>query len=217
MNKEEKIKIVSSIASSLAASKNIYLTDISGLDAEQTGILRRMCFEKNVSLSVVKNTLLKKAMDACDKDFTDFDKILKGNTALMISNVANAPAKVIKKFIEKTKLDKPNFKAGHVEESVYFGSDQLEILASLKSKEELLSDLIALLKSPMTNLLSSLSSSSNKLSGILKTLENNPVVVKSNEKENDNQAVKKDNISEDNNDDKVNKADQNPKLDKGNE
>tara|TARA_B100001287_G_C22643258_1_gene511254 strand:- start:144 stop:797 length:654 start_codon:yes stop_codon:yes gene_type:complete len=217
VNKEEKIKIVSSIASSLAASKNIYLTDISGLDAEQTGILRRMCFEKNVSLSVVKNTLLKKAMDACDKDFTDFDKILKGNTALMISNVANAPAKVIKKFIEKTKLDKPNFKAGHVEESVYFGSDQLEILASLKSKEELLSDLIALLKSPMTNLLSSLSSSSNKLSGILKTLENNPVVVKSNEKENDNQAVKKDNISEDNNDDKVNKADQNPKLDKGNE
>ena len=217
MNKEEKIKIVSNITSSLAASKNIYLTDISGLDAEQTGILRRMCFEKNVSLSVVKNTLLKKAMDACDKDFTDFDKILKGNTALMISNVANAPAKVIKKFIEKTKLDKPDFKAGHVEESVYFGSDQLEILASLKSKEELLSDLIALLKSPMTNLLSSLSSSSNKLSGILKTLENNPVVVKSNEEENDNQAVKKDNISEDNNDDKENKADQNPKLDQGNE
>ena len=217
MNKEEKIKIVSSITSSLAASKNIYLTDISGLDAEQTGILRRMCFEKNISLSVVKNTLLKKAMDASDKDFTDFDKILKGNTALMISNVANAPAKVIKKFIEKTKLDKPDFKAGHVEESVYFGSDQLEILASLKSKEELLSDLIALLKSPMTNLLSSLSSSSNKLSGILKTLENNPVVVKSNEKENDNQAVKKDNISEDNNDDKENKADQNPKLDQGNE
>ena len=217
MNKEEKIKIVSNITSSLAASKNIYLTDISGLDAEQTGILRRMCFEKNVSLSVVKNTLLKKAMDACDKDFTNFDKILKGNTALMISNVANAPAKVIKKFIEKTKLDKPDFKAGHVEESVYFGSDQLEILASLKSKEELLSDLIALLKSPMTNLLSSLSSSSNKLSGILKTLENNPVVVKSNEEENDNQAVKKDNISEDNNDDKENKADQNPKLDQGNE
>ena len=101
MNKEEKIKIVSSLSSSLAASKNIYLTDISGLDAEQTGILRRMCFEKNVSLSVVKNTLLKKAMDACDKDFTDFDKILKGNTALMVSDVANAPAKVIKKFLEK--------------------------------------------------------------------------------------------------------------------
>ena len=119
--------------------------------------------------------------------------------------------------MKKQKLDKPDFKAGHVEESVYFGSDQLEILASLKSKEELLSDLIALLKSPMTNLLSSLSSSSNKLSGILKTLENNPVVVKSNEEENDNQAVKKDNISEDNNDDKENKADQNPKLDQGNE
>ena len=217
MNKEEKIKIVSSLSSSLAASKNIYLTDISGLDAEQTGILRRMCFEKNVSLSVVKNTLLKKAMDACDKDFSDFDKILKGNTALMVSDVANAPAKVIKKFLEKTKLDKPDFKAGHVEESVYFGSEQLEILASLKSKEELLSDLISLLKSPMTNLISSLNSSSNKLSGILKTLEKNPVVIKTNEKENDKQVVTKDDESDKKEDVKENIIDENPKLDKTNE
>ncbi len=217
MNKEEKIKIVSSLSSSLAASKNIYLTDISGLDAEQTGILRRMCFEKNVSLSVVKNTLLKKAMDACDKDFTDFDKILKGNTALMVSDVANAPAKVIKKFIEKTKLDKPDFKAGHVEESVYFGSEQLEILASLKSKEELLSDLISLLKSPMANLISSLSSSSNKLSGILKTLEENPVAIKANEKENDEPVVTKDNASDKKEDVKENIIDKNPKLDENKE
>ena len=217
MNKEEKIKIVSSLSSSLAASKNIYLTDISGLDAEQTGILRRMCFEKNVSLSVVKNTLLKKAMDACDKDFTDFDKILKGNTALMVSDVANAPAKVIKKFIEKTKLDKPDFKAGHVEESVYFGSEQLEILASLKSKEELLSDLISLLKSPMANLISSLSSPSNKLSGILKTLEENPVAIKANEKENDEPVVTKDNASDKKEDVKENIIDENPKLDENKE
>lgn len=217
MNKEEKIKIVSSLSSSLATSKNIYLTDISGLDAEQTGILRRMCFEKNVSLSVVKNTLLKKAMDACDKDFTDFDKILKGNTALMVSDVANAPAKVIKKFIEKTKLDKPDFKAGHVEESVYFGSEQLEILASLKSKEELLSDLISLLKSPMVNLISSLSSSSNKLSGILKTLEENPVAIKANEKEKDEPVVTKDNASDKKEDVKENIIDENPKLDENKE
>ena len=217
MNKEEKIKIVSSLSSSLAASKNIYLTDISGLDAEQTGILRRMCFEKNVSLSVVKNTLLKKAMDACDKDFTDFDKILKGNTALMVSDVANAPAKVIKKFLEKTKLDKPDFKAGYVEESVYFGSEQLEILSSLKSKEELLSDLISLLKSPMTSLISSLSSSSNKLSGILKTLEENPVAIKANEKEKDKQQVTKDNTSDNKEDVKENIIDENPKLDKTDE
>ena len=217
MNKEEKIKIVSSLSSSLAASKNIYLTDISGLDAEQTGILRRMCFEKNVSLSVVKNTLLKKAMDACDKDFTDFDKILKGNTALMVSDVANAPAKVIKKFIEKTKLDKPDFKAGHVEDSIYFGSEQLEILASLKSKEELLSDLISLLKSPMVNLISSLSSSSNKLSGILKSLEENPVAIKTNEKENDESVVTKDNASNKKEDVKENIIDENPKLDENKE
>ncbi len=178
MNKEEKIKIVGDLTNCLTDNKNIYLTDISGLDAEQTSNLRRMCFDKGVVLSVVKNTLLKKAMDACDKDFSSFDDLLKGNTALMISNASNAPAKVIKSFLEKTKLEKPTLKGGHVEESIYLGHDQLDILVALKSKEELLADLIALLKSPMTNLISSLSSANQNISGILRSLETTPVLKK---------------------------------------
>ena len=178
MNKEEKIKIVGDLTNSLTDNKNIYLTDISGLDAGQTSSLRRMCFDKGVVLSVVKNTLLKKAMDACDKDFSIFEDLLKGNTALMISNASSAPAKVIKSFLEKTKLEKPTLKGGYVEESIYLGHNQLDILAALKSKEELLADLIALLKSPMANLMSSLSSANQNISGILKSLETNPVLKK---------------------------------------
>ena len=175
MNKEEKIKIVGNLKNSLTDNKNIYLADISGLDAEQTSKLRRMCFEKGVVLSVVKNTLLKKAMDACDKDFSGFESILKGNTALMVADASSAPAKVIKSFLEKTQLEKPTFKGGHVEESIYIGHDQLDVLVALKSKEELLADLIVLLKSPMMNLISSLSSANQNISGILKSLETNPV------------------------------------------
>ena len=183
MNKEEKIKIVGDLTNSLTDNKNIYLADISGLDAEQTSNLRRMCFDKGVVLSVVKNTLLKKAMDACDKDFSSFDDLLKGNTALMISNASNAPAKVIKSFLDKTKLATPTLKGGHIEESIYLGHDQLDILVALKSKEELLADLIALLKSPMVNLIPSLSSANQNISGILKSLETNPVLNKQSSEE----------------------------------
>lgn len=175
MNKEEKIKIVGSLTHSLTENKNIYLADISGLDAAQTSQLRRMCFDQGVVLSVVKNTLLKKAMDACEKDFSSLESTLKGNTALMIAEASSAPAKVLKAFLAKTKLEKPNFKGGYVEESIYLGHDQLDILASLKSKEELISELMGLLKSPIVNLISSLNSSSQNISGILKSLENNPV------------------------------------------
>lgn len=177
MNREEKNKIIGDLTTCLTESKNIYLTDISGLNAEQTSNLRRMCFEKGVSISVVKNTLLKRAMDACDKDLSTFDGVLKGNTTLMISDVANAPAKVIKTFLEKNKLEKPTLKGGHVEESIYLGHDQLDILVSLKSKEELLGDLISLLQAPMVNLVSSLKSANQNIAGILKSLEDNPVSV----------------------------------------
>mgnify|MGYP001171751292 CR=1 FL=1 len=177
MNREEKNKIIGDLTTCLTEGKNIYFTDISGLNAEQTSNLRRMCFDKGVVLSVVKNTLLKRAMDACSKDLSSFESLLKGNTTLMISNVSNAPAKVIKQFLTKNKLDKPALKGGHVEESIYLGHDQLDILVSLKSKEELLSDLISLLKAPMINLVSSLNSSSQNISGILKSLENKPVDV----------------------------------------
>ena len=174
MYKEEKIKIVGDLTDRLTGSKNIYFTDISGLNAEQTSNLRRMCFDQGVVLSVVKNTLLKKAMDASDKDFSNFDELLKGNTTLMISETANAPAKVIKKFLTKTKLDKPSLKGGHVEESVYMGHDQLDVLVNLKSKEELIGDVMLLLQSPIKNLISSLASANQNITGILKSLENNP-------------------------------------------
>ena len=173
MNREEKIKIVGDLTDRLSISKNIYFTDISGLNSEQTSNLRRMCFDQGVAVSVVKNTLLKKAMDASDKDFSNFDQLLKGNTTLMISDVASAPAKVLKSFLQKNKkLETPNLKGGHVEESIYVGHDQLDVLAALKSKEELLADLILLLESPIKNLISSVGSASQNISGLLKSLEN---------------------------------------------
>ena len=182
MNKENKIKIVDHLKNSLTENKNIYFTEVSGLDAQQTSKLRRMCFDKGVNISVVKNTLLRKAMDACDKDFSEFNDLLKGNTTLMISKVSNAPAKVIKNFLEKEKFSesykKIILKGGHVEESIYVGHDQLDVLIALKSKEELIGDVITLLQSPIKNLLSSLGSAKQNISGILNSLENNPVELK---------------------------------------
>ena len=177
MNKEQKIKTVNNLIACLSDSKNIYFTEVSGLDAQQTSKLRRMCFDKGVTLSVVKNTLLKKAMDACDKDFTDFDNIFSGNTTLMLSSVANAPAKVIKNFLDKEDFKNSyktvNLKGGHVEESVYLGHDKLNILVALKSKEELVADVITLLQSPIKNLLSSLGSAKQNISSLLVSLEQN--------------------------------------------
>ena len=189
MNKEEKIKIVDNLKHTLTESKNIYFTEVFGLDAQQTSQLRRMCFEKGVVLSVVKNTLLRKAMDACDKDFSEFNELLTGNTTLMFSDVSNAPAKVIKNFLEKSKLDKDSYKkiilkGGHVEESMYLGHEQLDVLVALKSKEELIGDVIMLLQSPMKNLLSSLGSAKQNISSLLTALENNPNVELKNKKDN---------------------------------
>ena len=182
MNKENKIKIVDHLKNSLTENKNIYFTEVSGLDAQQTSKLRRMCFDKGINISVVKNTLLRKAMDACDKDFSEFNDLLKGNTTLMISKVSNAPAKVIKNFLEKETFSesykKIILKGGHVEESIYLGHDQLDVLIALKSKEELIGDVVTLLQSPIKNLLSSLGSAKQNISGILNSLENNPVELK---------------------------------------
>ena len=189
MNKEDKIKIVDNLKNSLTESKNIYFTEVSGLDAQQTSQLRRMCFDKGVVLSVVKNTLLRKAMDACDKDFSEFKELLKGNTTLMLSDVSNAPAKVIKNFLEKSKFDKSSYKkillkGGHIEESMYLGHDQLDVLVALKSKEELIGDVVMLLQSPIKNLLSSLGSAKQNISSLLTSLENNSNVEIKNKKDN---------------------------------
>ena len=152
----------------LADSANIYLADISGLDAVATSNLRRACFKANIKLAVVKNTLLAKAMEASDKEFGELPDVLKGNTSLMLSETGNAPAKLIKNFRKKS--DKPLLKGAFIEEAVYVGDENLESLVNIKSKEEVIGDIIGLLQSPAKNVISGLKSGGGKLAGILKTL-----------------------------------------------
>jgi len=170
MTREEKSLEIKEILEVLKSNQNIYLTDISGLNALETSNLRRMCFKAGVKLSVVKNTLLEKAMNDSDKDFGSLKDTLKGNTSVMIAEVSSAPAKIIKNFRKKS--DKPILKGAMIEEDIYIGDDQVEMLFAIKSKEELVGDIILLLQSPAKNVISALKSSSGKLSGILQTLTN---------------------------------------------
>jgi len=152
----------------LGESPVIYLADISGLNAATTSDLRRACFKANIKLAVVKNTLLAKAMEASDKDFGELPEVLKGNTSLMLSDTGNAPAKLIKAFRKKSA--KPLLKGAFIEEAVYFGDEMLDALISIKSREEMIGDIVALLQSPAKNVISGLKSGGGKLAGILKTL-----------------------------------------------
>ena len=168
MTREEKSQVIEALTAELAQSSNFYLTDLSGLDAVMTSNLRRACFKANVKLSVVKNTLLEKAMEASEKDFGELPSTLKGNTSVMYSETGNAPAKVIKAFRKKSQ--KPFLKGAYIEEAIYIGDDQLDLLVDIKSKEELIGEIIGLLQSPAKNVVSALQSSGGKLSGIIKTL-----------------------------------------------
>ncbi len=168
MKKEQKIQIIDSLTEAVNASNHIYLTDISGMNAEQTATLRRACFEKQIKLVVVKNTLLKNALDKADGEFNDLYSELKGATALMLTDTGNVPAKLIKEF--RKGQDKPILKAAYVEESIYIGDNELEALSTIKSKEELIGDVVALLQSPIKNVISSLESGKNILAGVVKTL-----------------------------------------------
>ena len=168
MTKQEKVQEIQDLTSEITSVKNLYLTDIAGLDATQTTALRRACFNANIRLSVVKNTLLAKAMEASEKDFGELKSVLKGNTPLMISETGNAPAKLIKDFRKKS--DKPLLKGAYIEETIYIGDDQIDYLESIKSKEELIGDVISILHSPAKNLILALESGKSNLSGILKTL-----------------------------------------------
>ena len=156
MTREEKSQVIEVLTTQLAEENIIYLADISGLNALDTFNLRKACFKANVKLAVVKNTLLEKAMEKVDKDFGDLPNILKGNTSLMISETGNAPAKVIKEFRKKS--DKPLLKGAYVEEAIYVGDDQLDTLVNIKSKEELIGEVISLLQSPAKNVISALQS-----------------------------------------------------------
>ena len=169
MTRDEKKKAIDSLAQRISESKHFYLADISTLDAENTSSLRRKCFEKDIKLVVVKNTLLRKALEQTGGNYDELYDVLKESTSVMFSETGNVPAKLIKEF-RKT-LDRPILKAAYVEESVYIGDDQLDALSSIKSKEELLGDLIALLQSPAKNVLSALQTGGQTLAGIVKTLE----------------------------------------------
>ena len=168
MTKEEKKVTIEDLKDALGEIKNLYLADIAGLDAAQTTNLRQACFNENIKLLVVKNTLLAKAMEASDHNFGELTNILKGNTSLMFSETGNAPARVIKNFRKKS--DKPILKGAFIEEAIYLGDDQLEKLVAIKSKDELIGEIITLLYSPAKNVISSLQSGGGKLTGILKSL-----------------------------------------------
>ena len=169
MRKEDKQTIIDSILAELQACPNFYLTDVSDLNAEKTSQLRRQCFNSGIKMLVVKNALLHKAMLQMEgKEYNDLFEVLKGSTALMLCETGNAPAKLIKNFRQKN--DRPILKGAYIEECCYIGDDMIDALCNIKSKNDLIADVIALLQSPMKNILSGLQSGGNKLSGILETL-----------------------------------------------
>ena len=169
MKRIEKGSIIDLLSEKIANSQNFYLADISDLNAEATYKLRKACFEKKVTLQVVKNSLLRKAFEKSGKQVDELLPLLNHNTSVMFCETANAPAQLIKEF-RKT-ADKPVLKGAYVQESVYIGDNQLEFLSAIKSKEELLGDIIGLLQSPIKNVISCLQSGQNKLTGLVKALE----------------------------------------------
>lgn len=168
MTREQKAQVIEDLTGRLQGAETLYLADISGLNAVDTTKLRRACYKADIKLTVVKNTLLGRAMEASDKDFGDLSTVLKGNTSIMIAQKGNAPARVIKEF--RKKLEKPILKGAFIDEAVYIGDENLETLSNIKSKEELVGDVISALQSPAKNVISALKNSGGKLAGILKTL-----------------------------------------------
>jgi len=154
MTREEKSIAIEDLTAKLAETNIIYIADTSGLDAETTSSLRRACFKAGIKLEVVKNTLLEKAMEASPNDYGDLPSVLKGNSSVFIADVANAPAKIIKDFRKKS--DKPVFKGAYINQEIYIGDNLLDSLASLKSKEEVIGEIIGLLQSPAKRILSAL-------------------------------------------------------------
>ena len=169
MRKEDKSTVIEQIASTLKEYSHFYLAETAALNAEKTSAHRRECFKQDIKLLVVKNALLHKAMESLDTDYTPLYDCLKGSTAVMFTNTGNAPAKLIKEF-RKSTSDLLNFKAAYVEESFYIGAEQLDALVAIKSKNELIADVIALLQSPAKNVVSALQSGGSKLHGVLQTL-----------------------------------------------
>jgi len=172
MTKQEKTKVIGELAEKLRDNSNFYFADASGLSVAKINDFRRLCFEKGVEYGVYKNTLIRKALETLDTDYSSFDdNVLKGFTGIIFSKESgNLPAKVIKEFRKAGGGEKPIFKGASIDTDLFIGNDQLDALSTLKSKFELIADVIMLLQSPAKNVISSLQSGQNKLSGILKTL-----------------------------------------------
>jgi len=168
MKKQEKTLLIDSLADRLSSSEFFYLTDISNLNAEKTSDLRRLCFKRNVTLLMVKNSLLKKAMEKSDRNYSEIYSILKGTTSLMFSEVPNDPAKLIKEF--RRSSDRPILKGAFIQDMAIIGDDKMDYLINIKSKNELIAGIILGLKSPMMNVISALNSGRNILAGVVKTL-----------------------------------------------
>ena len=173
MRKELKSQIIDQIAARIESRPNFYITDIEGLNAEQTSDLRRACFNNDIQLVVVKNTLLSKVLEKGSDDMKSLCSTLKGSTALMFTETPNAPAKLIKEQAEKLgKLGKPALKAAYVQECAYVGAEHLETLCNIKSREELIGDIITILQSPVKNVISGLQANAGGcIAGLVKTLE----------------------------------------------
>jgi len=172
MTREDKNQAIDVLAGKLNDANIFYLADIAGLDAESSSDLRRSCFKNDVQIEVVKNTVLKYALEKADGEYEELYSALKGNTSILFSTVGNAPAKIIKDFRKKS--DKPFLKGAFIEESIYIGDENLDALVAIKSKEELLGEIVTLLQSPAKNVISALQSSGGTIAGIVKTLSEKP-------------------------------------------
>lgn len=170
MRREEKHEVVSALAERMKESGNFYITDTSSLTVAKINSIRRKCFEQQIGMQVVKNTLIRKALEQLDGDITPLFDVLKGSSSVMFSTNANAPAKLIKE-LRKGKAEKPVLKAAYVDSTVFIGDNQLDALVNLKSREELIGEIVGLLQSPAKNVISALQSGGNKLAGIVKTLQ----------------------------------------------
>jgi len=169
MKKENKSAVIDSLVEKINNNAHFYLADISGLNAEDTSDLRRKCFENGVQLQVAKNTFVKIAMEKAEGDFEGLYEVLKGNTSVMFTETGNAPAKVIKEFRKGN--EKPILKGAYVEDGIYIGDNQVDVLSSIKSKDEVIGEIIGLLQSPIKNVLGALQSAPNTIGGIVKTLQ----------------------------------------------
>lgn len=172
MRKEEKNQLIDSLTEQIKAANYLYITDISNMNVETSNRLRRLCFKRDVKLIVVKNSLLRKALERSEKNFEPLYEALKGASSIMMSNVGNAPAKLIKEFRKSS--PKPLLKGAYIEEMTFIGDTELDSLIAIKSKNELIADIVLALQSPARNVISALQSGGQKISGVLKTLSERP-------------------------------------------